>query len=215
MIQLEKPRQSFTPLGEFWADYIRNQIISQNFTMDEDALKNYLQLLYGTLTTLEFNSLKSLPFEISCLDCKNNHKDRRDSVCKTHIGGIRGALEAILRVPLSIEYNPVTGAQCTLSIRLAKDENDVDYIPFAQRAEHLEVVPQQSDAHAYVLNKTDQQYYPVSNFHHTLLLHLDQPVSSTKLVRALNAPLEQVCTGLDELYQSGWINVNFAPANDG
>ena len=203
----DRTNQTFFPIREFWADYLYSQVSVSPPELKSDAVSSYLDLLFGGLTKHELNDIKALPISGTCTGCRNNTDLRRDSVCQTHIGAVRGTLEAILKVPLQITYTPEPGSKCCLKIEI---EKSIDGRPLAAWARTM---------HHVILTENNSSYLVHDNLSFLdteitedtfrVLKEASDFITPKKLALKLDMDLLYTTQILDECYQLGWVESTF------
>src|SRR5262249_36678236 len=170
------------------------------------ALQRYVEGVFGELTQHAFDSLEVLPTRITCTGCRNNTAKRRDAVCETHVGVLRGVFQAMGHVPTEAAYAADRGGHCVSALKLATLDG-VPVTPFATRLDHVELY--QAAGQAMLLDRRTGVGYALMPAAASILALLDRSRSPAELVTATALSDAAVRTTLDQLYTVGWSSWRF------
>jgi hypothetical protein len=198
---------SFTPLQEFWANFFETTSRYSPPARNNQSLKSYFNQIFGTLTDHTFENIDVLPFSILCHDCKNNTMDRQDAVCKTHLGILKGVLQAATHVPLEPEFHADPSKSCHILIRV---DSNTDGIPATAHAKRLGHVILDVRSNSFVLyDQNTSLCYTLTLPAAKILQVLEEEVSVDAIVSATGIPDRFVRDILDQCYSLGWISCRF------
>lgn len=131
---------SFIPLEDFWAEYFEFTSSGSPPPRDADFLANFMYTVFGDLATHNFGHLGSLPFDLKCTDCRNIRGcEPKQSVCNTHLGIIKGVVQAMTHVPIKVSHVPDQAGNCAISIAILSDESGQLPIILARRLNHFDL----------------------------------------------------------------------------
>ncbi|HEU4410557.1 MAG TPA: helix-turn-helix domain-containing protein [Polyangiaceae bacterium] len=199
-------RRHVEALDTFWADYLRTLCQASPAAA---PVGPQLDLLFGNLTRHEVEPSPRLPLTIRCSDCRNNRGARRDSVCSTHVGAVRGTLEARQGVPLEVDYEPSEEGSCRMIVAIAGTRDGRPVVALAQRADHVALG---SDGLAHWADdRRAGVRVPITPLSWAILQAAAQPISVAAAAARLGVEAGAVAQVLDQLHRCGWVRTTFEP----
>lgn len=132
----DRSDQHFLPLLDFWSDIL----FAQTSSSPPADVVGHLDTMFGGLTRHALAPRDSLPVGVECTQCRNNQGDRRDAVCQTHVGVVRGTLEARIGVPLRATWEPGSQGHCRIQLERELAEDGRPLEPRARRAPWVRMV---------------------------------------------------------------------------
>jgi len=132
----DRTDQHFLPLLDFWSDIL----FAQASASPSPDVVGSLDTLFGGLARHAIAPRDSLAVVVECTHCRNNQGDRREAVCQTHAGVVRGSFEARLGVPLRATWEPGAQGCCRIQLERELAEDGRPLEPRARRAPWVRMV---------------------------------------------------------------------------
>jgi hypothetical protein len=200
----------FVPLEDFWSDYLSGMVSVRPPARTPNAISQYLDLLFGDLTVHAPQQVQALPIQVDCQECRNLKGQRRDSVCRTHLGAIRGSLQAVLGVPLAADFSPGEDGRCSISMWLARGNDGQPLIATAKRAPYIRLGGSDS-GRWWVSDLRSTAVTEINEPTARLLLGADEARSVEDLALEQDIDLQIAAPILDQCFQLGWVECDFEP----
>ena len=205
-------RRDFEPIDVFWADYVRTLRQAAPPPAEPRALAAELDTLFGGLTTHELSRVDGLPITATCRGCRNNGPNRRESVCRTHVGSVCGTLEALLGVPVEASHEPGAADGCRIQVAVRGTAAGWPMVAWARRVPH--VTPQATLQGFVVVDHARGSQTLVNEATWRILQEATEPHPAAHYARILGLAREAVARILDECHRLGWVHTSFAPLSD-
>lgn len=207
---IEANTKPVIPLEDFWSDHLSDMVSVRPPARTPDAIRQYLDLLFGGLTVHAPQQVQTLPIQVDCRECRNLEGQRQDSVCRTHLGVIRGTLQAVLGVPLAADFSSDEDGRCRISLWLARADNGQPLIATARRASYIRVEGLGS-GRCWVSDLRSAAVTEINEPTARLLLGSDEARSVEDLALEQGVDLQVAAPILDQCFQLGWVECGFLP----
>lgn len=198
--------EGFVPLEDFWAGFFEMTARPAPPPREPAALAGYLRTVFGDLAEHAVAPLAALPFEIACTGCRNNTAGApRPAICRTHVGVIKGVLQAMTHVPLALDYRPGDAGRCTITASLAGP-----LVAHARRLAHVEAAG--DGTRFWVTDRNRGEAVGITAETFAVLAALDEERTPAALAAATGLGEPAVRAILDQCYALGLVSCRFAPA---
>lgn len=205
---------AFVPLAEFWSNFFEMSARNGPPPCEDASLKRYFGGVFGELTTHRFERLGPLPVSIRCGGCHNNTPDRKNAVCNTHLGVLKGVFQAMTHVPLDARFHARPGGDCHIMLELASGPDGRKPVAHAARLAHAVLVAQPGQV--LLTDARNGAQHTLTPAAAAVLAALDDERTVADIAASTRLPVAEVQAILDQCYSVGWISCRFdIAAQDG